>query len=909
MPHRKRMQRIGIRPLWFFLLSLAAVSMSNGATVYPDPNWVERPPESQGVDSVKLQTALDCYAAHAGPAGLSKAMVVRNGYLLWKGDQFLRLLGLALSQTSRIESNGDGGNTQDTSNFCWSQERRVARPADATLVFSWRQCFDLGREGDNWTFQDRPTIHLTIARLALRVGDQWYVTHRVSSVYQEQSGIWEQKQLVLSRDRRWSKVVFDIQTGKPELEDVPSLPPGEINKVGIYNDQMVGEHRIDAFNIRHIQWKPSAPQPNVPGTWPQYKRNAARQGDAPEERLVLPLTRVAAWRFPAPIYASPAVANGHVFIQDAAGHVACLDYVTKRVVWITDIGGVANHSSPAVAGGRVFIGSTAGYLAILDAATGRLLKKVPGPGGVISSPAVERSAVYFSPFDGNIIKMDFDGHVIWTYAPGLTSITEFSVRGNEILFYGGRVTGHPDLDRLIDLGDEVLLAGSWGGHCPSGGPVFGPGRTAVAQMYDSEWGTARLFSWSGSGEVKPWLYNDLNDSRSTPSVRGNRFYRGDKCFALSGSDTGQARVLWQADPETSSIHGGGFHSSPALSERYQVVGGEDGRVYFFQLAPAVDEAGPPVLGWGVSKQKDRVRINKAVWAFRTEGAGTPNGAVSSSPAVADGRVFFGGEDGVLYVLGAGEETPIIDLVIHDEAPSSQVVRPRSSDLEWHTTGGDMGYSFVSPDQTMQPPFRIKWKTRVWGSFKGQVIVAEGLAFCASRLGQVTALDAETGRIVWRISHPRLESRPGPTYADGKLLILRGSLNQRGEQNAGAGLWCHDAKTGRLIWQKPVPFAYHGNADGLIVHEGKVLTAVNGGDGAVAATAYSILDGSEVWHRRYEGLLPDKPSRAERICGVMGDGRWYLSLTDRPFRRKSETTSGATLAVDPTSGELIWAQRD
>ena len=797
---------------------------------------------------------------------------------------------------------------QFETHLCWWQERSIERRANTTSVFSWRQCFDLGREGDNWTFRDRPTIHLTIARLALRISGQWYLSHRVSSVYQERSGVWEQKTFVLGKDKLWVKISSDLRTDKPVLLDVPGLSRSKISALGIYNDQMVGEHRIDAFNIRRVQWKPSVPQPNQPGAWPQYKRNAARQGNAPEEQLVLPLKRVAAWRFPAPIYASPAVINGRVFVQDASGHVACLDYTSRRVVWQTNIDSVANHSSPAIAHGRVFIGSTAGYLAILEASTGELLKKVPGPGGVISSPAVERSAVFFSPFQGKLFKIDFSGRILWTYDPGLTSITEFAVRGNEVLFYGGRASGHPDLDRLMDLGTEVLLAGSWGGHCPSGGPVFGPDCTAVGQMYDSEWGTMRLFSWSGDGDITPWRYNDLNDSRSTPSIRGNRIYRGDKCFALSANDKGHARVLWQADPKMSCIYGGGFHSSPALSKQYQIVGGEDGYVYFFRLDPKADETSPPVRVWGVNKVKDKVRVNKPVWAFRTEGAGTPNGAVSSSPAVTDGRVFFGGEDGILYVLGSDEQSPVFDLQTSDNPASSPVVRTHS-DLEWHTTGGDMGYSFVSPDQIIRPPFRIKWKTRVWGSFKGQVIVAKGQAFCASRLGQVTALDAETGRIVWRTSHPRLESRPGPTYADGKLLVLRGSLNQRAEPNVGAGLWCHDAKTGRVIWQKPVPFAYQGNADGLVVHEGKVLVAANNRDGVVVATAYALEDGSKIWDRRYENLLSDKPSPPVRICGVVGDGRWYLNTPERWIRGKNKPADGITLAIDPCNGERIWMNRN
>lgn len=85
------------------------------------------------------------------------------------------------------------------------------------------------------------------------------------------------------------------------------------------------------------------------------------------------MKRVLAVKFPAPIYAAPAVVAGRVYVQDLRGNVACIDGTSGKVLWLTRIGGVANHSSPAVADGKVFIGSSAGYLAILDAKDGKLL--------------------------------------------------------------------------------------------------------------------------------------------------------------------------------------------------------------------------------------------------------------------------------------------------------------------------------------------------------------------------------------------------------------------------------------------------------------------------------------------------------------------------------------------------------
>src|SRR5262245_50736913 len=73
--------------------------------------------------------------------------------------------------------------------------------------------------------------------------------------------------------------------------------------------------------------------------WPQFRRDGRRTGDNPGANLTLPLQRTTAVRLPAPIYASPAVLDGKVYIQDAHGNVACIDPQANRSVWITPIGG------------------------------------------------------------------------------------------------------------------------------------------------------------------------------------------------------------------------------------------------------------------------------------------------------------------------------------------------------------------------------------------------------------------------------------------------------------------------------------------------------------------------------------------------------------------------------------------
>jgi CubicO group peptidase (beta-lactamase class C family) len=54
--------------------------------VFPGSSWTEKSPESQGVDSEKLNDAMSYLASECGSQGTSQAVVIRNGTMIWKGS-------------------------------------------------------------------------------------------------------------------------------------------------------------------------------------------------------------------------------------------------------------------------------------------------------------------------------------------------------------------------------------------------------------------------------------------------------------------------------------------------------------------------------------------------------------------------------------------------------------------------------------------------------------------------------------------------------------------------------------------------------------------------------------------------------------------------------------------------------
>lgn len=134
------------------------------------------------------------------------------------------------------------------------------------------------------------------------------------------------------------------------------------------------------------------------------------------------------WKFKTNDYivSSPAVVDGKVFTGGDDGYVYCLDAKTGKIQWKTIVNGDVEYtygslvlkSSPAVADGIVYIGSLDGYLYALDADSGRVVWKYNTGGYILSSPAVESGAVFFTseePTTGVLYKLDAaSGALIWS---------------------------------------------------------------------------------------------------------------------------------------------------------------------------------------------------------------------------------------------------------------------------------------------------------------------------------------------------------------------------------------------------------------------------------------------------------------------------------------------------------------
>ena len=90
---RKHLYKLILSPIIF--LCVLQAEINGQESVFPGKEWEERTPESQGVDSDKLEEALKILENMSGSDGIKEVVVIRNGYMIWKGSRIDSLHSLA----------------------------------------------------------------------------------------------------------------------------------------------------------------------------------------------------------------------------------------------------------------------------------------------------------------------------------------------------------------------------------------------------------------------------------------------------------------------------------------------------------------------------------------------------------------------------------------------------------------------------------------------------------------------------------------------------------------------------------------------------------------------------------------------------------------------------------------------
>ena len=379
------------------------------------------------------------------------------------------------------------------------------------------------------------------------------------------------------------------------------------------------------------------------------------------------------------VISSPVISGGVLFVGSSDHSFYALDAASGAVKWkFTAEGRIT--SSPAVSAGLVLFGSYDGNFYALDAATGKLKWKfktdgerrfagkhlhgsqpaaesMPDPFDFyLSSPVISGGAVYFGSGDTNIYSLDLEsGKLKWKFKTGDV------------------VHASPA------IADGVLYVGSWDSYF---------------YALDAATGAEKWRFKTGEDHD---IYNQVGIQASA-AVMDGVVYFGCRDSSFYAVDAASGKQLWAFSNHGSWVIGsaavrdGKVHFATSDSGMFYEMDAKTGAVVFsldFKHWPMFSS--PALVGDELYFGSNQGRLysidlkaQRIGWTFETDGAkkfgatyvkadGSPNyeeafsddfyddmvagvqkmmglGMVLSSPAVADGVIYFGSADGNVYAL-------------------------------------------------------------------------------------------------------------------------------------------------------------------------------------------------------------------------------------------------------------------
>jgi outer membrane protein assembly factor BamB len=308
--------------------------------------------------------------------------------------------------------------------------------------------------------------------------------------------------------------------------------------------------------------------------------------------------------------------------------------------------GDAFESSVAIVDGVVFAGSMDEHVYAVNLKTGTQKWKFKA-GPFKAPPSVRGGRVYVGDLDGNLYCLDADkGTKKWDFATG-AEVGGVNFHGTDIL-----VASHDENLYCLDKDGKQR----W--KFKTDGPIYGSVAIADGKTFlvgcDSQMHVIDVAKGKQESSV------DLEgQSGATAAILGDRLYVGTMRNEVRAIDWKKGEVVWTYKGKRG---GQAFFSSPAVTEKFVVIGSRDKFVHCidrktgvaawtFPTGDRVDSS-PVVVGDKVvvGSMDSHVYVLDLATGTLIQKIKV-DGAVTGSPAVVGGLVLIGTQKGTLYCLG------------------------------------------------------------------------------------------------------------------------------------------------------------------------------------------------------------------------------------------------------------------
>ena len=218
--------------------------------------------------------------------------------------------------------------------------------------------------------------------------------------------------------------------------------------------------------------------------------------------------------------------------------------------------------------------------------------------------------------------------------------------------------------------------------------------------------------------------------------------------------------------------------------------------------------------------------------------------------------------------------------------------------------------------------KVRWRKTI-GASESSPLLRGNRLYVADWDGRVWALDARSGRVIWRRKPARAAIKGAIAYSDGRLYV--GSYDGH--------LYCIGAQKGRLIWKAKAQSRLYGHTrfySTPAVAYGRVY--IGGTDGKVYS--FGATSGKLRWSHSTGGYVYASPAIWNKLVLVGSYGKKFLALdaatgavrwtfkTNAPisgsatvignvvyFATLGRKKKGTTFALNARTGKLLWTYPD
>ncbi len=657
-------------------------------------------------------------------------------------------------------------------------------------------------------------------------------------------------------------------------------------------------------------------------SWLQYKFDSRHSGNVPLRSVQTPLTLCAAIPLTDAVFTAPVARDNKVYIVDGSGVAFCFDVQTRKLLWrFVSPGGKRNCnnvSSPALVDSFLHFGTMAGNYYVLDAATGRVVKKLACGEPIFCSPVVNRNRVYFATLGSRVYALEPNGAVCWQwdYVKEIMKFNGDRWSGADWLKHFKRRVSTQDMfpcrrdlavyenTLIIPAGGSVVWLKDTGDAAKLAG-IQAPRTTTLGLSVGEDGTIYRQWTLLDNGGRVDKL--NLTDGKvKADYVRGTRTTTDGGLLSLCsvslrGKEVYRTRPqenygLCRHTPAKEIEPLGGYPAiaSPILLKEQAVFGGLDGKLY--------------VVGLNEPSQ---------VWSFAT----AFGKAVTAPVAVCDGRIYFGCDDGYLYILGPNGNADLPKKNLQLNQIRSPLAGSRT-DSQFDRFTSFANFSNTNQNaQDVKPLFKLKWIRRYAGTGKHFSTFGSGRMYTHTAEGMIFAVEQETGRLLWRRYFPGVFiCYTSPLYYQGRLLVPQAGLDK-------CLLRCLDAATGKLLWE--VPFAgtpSWNRQQPPVIYKNLVIYMYGTGrygpgtkvkwlfghqdmasfppDHKPFVRAWDIDTGDEVWTKEFSKY--GAGGNDAGLC-LMNDVLYYSCYfgTAAKDKQGNPSAKGLTAALDPRTGKVEW----